>query len=525
MRRFVLALCGLACTQFLAAQSRTDRSFHPDDLDHMDRSWAVIRLPSIMRLGVDLGTTRTIVAVADRGNYPIVIFENAEGDFQEWYPSLVAICGGERRYGFDAVALTEDPDWTIHRSFKRLLASASPNGSIFGVPIFTLVGEFLTSLRNALETRSNVRMEAPLEVAIGVPANSNSNQRFITMEGFRLAGFRVAGVYDEPSAAGIEYAHRYRGKDLTRKRENLLVYDLGGGTFDCSVIRLTGDDHSVITSSGIGKLGGDDFDAVLLEMAEAASLPDQDRLLEICRLAKERLNPNSRRILLDLGEYEAAIPVDDFYARCAAPIDRTIDVVDSVITKVGGVETLSCIYIVGGGSEFPPVARVLRTRFGRRVRKSSYAHAATAIGLAITADMRSEMRIERTFTRNFGVWREAESGTTAFFDTLFPKGCRMPAHSVRRYHPTHNIGHFRYLECDEIDESDRPAGDIAPWDDILFPFEPQLCESAATTTIRISNPAASPLVEEVYACDENGIVNVTIRNLTADYDCVYALRR
>ena len=246
------------------------------------------------------------------------------------------------------------------------------------------------------------------------------------MEGFRLAGFRVAGVYDEPSAAGIEYAHRYRGKDLTRKRENLLVYDLGGGTFDCSVIRLTGDDHSVITSSGIGKLGGDDFDAVLLEMAEAASLPDQDRLLEICRLAKERLNPNSRRILLDLGEYEAAIPVDDFYARCAAPIDRTIDVVDSVITKVGGVETLSCIYIVGGGSEFPPVARVLRTRFGRRVRKSSYAHAATAIGLAITADMRSEMRIERTFTRNFGVWREAESGASAFFDTLFPRVVACP---------------------------------------------------------------------------------------------------
>ena len=153
-------------------KSTTSSGESLDDPDHMDRSWAVIRLPSIMRLGVDLGTTRTIVAVADRGNYPIVIFENAEGDFQEWYPSLVAICGGERRYGFDAVALTEDPDWTIHRSFKRLLASASPNGSIFGVPIFTLVGEFLTSLRNALETRSNVRMEAPLEVAIGVPANS-----------------------------------------------------------------------------------------------------------------------------------------------------------------------------------------------------------------------------------------------------------------------------------------------------------------------------------------------------------------
>jgi molecular chaperone DnaK (HSP70) len=478
-----------------------------------------------MRLGIDLGTTRTIVAVADRGNYPIVTFENAEGDFQEWYPCLVAIRGEERRYGFDAVEVSEDPDWTIHRSFKRLLDSASPNGSILGVAVFTLLDEFLASLRIALETRSNIQIQAPLEVAIGVPANSNSNQRFLTIEGFRLAGFNVVGVFDEPSAAGIEYAHRYRNRDLTRKRENLLVYDLGGGTFDCSVIRLTGNDHSVITSCGISKLGGDDFDAVLLEMAEARSLPDQDRLLEICRLAKEKLNPNSRRIPLAFGEHEASIAVDDFYARCAESIDRTLEVVDSVITNIGGVETLSCIYIVGGGSEFPPVARALRTRFGRRVRKSSYAHAATAIGLAIAADLRSEIRIERIFSRNFGVWRETESGAAAFFDMLFPKGCRMPAHSVRRYRPAHNIGHFRYLECDEIDDLARPAGDIAPWDDIVFPFESHLLDSATTIPIRKSNPAASPLVEEVYRCDENGIVQVIIRNLTAGYDCAYSLRR
>jgi molecular chaperone DnaK (HSP70) len=478
-----------------------------------------------MRLGIDLGTTRTIAAVADRGNYPVVTFENDEGDFQEWYPSLVAIRGNVRRYGFDAAALSQDPDWTIHRSFKRLLDSASPSGLIFEVPVLTLLGEFLAGLRTALETRSNIQIEAPLEAAIGVPANSNSNQRFLTIEGFRLAGFNVVGVFDEPSAAGIEYSHRYRNKDLTRTRENLLVYDLGGGTFDCSVIRLAGDDHSVITSCGISRLGGDDFDAVLLEMAAARSLPDQDRLLEMCRLAKEKLNPNSKRVALTLGEHETSISVDDFYSRCAPSIDRTLAVVDSVIASIGGVDTLSCVYIVGGASEFPPVARALRTRFGRRVRKSSYAHAATAIGLAIAADVKSEIRVERTFTRNFGVWREAESGTAAFFDMLFPKGCRMPARSVRRYHPAHNIGHFRYLECDHIDHSARPAGDIAPWDDIVFPFEPHLLERAAVTPIRKLNAATSPLVEEAYECDENGIVKVTIRNLTAGYDCAYALRR
>src|SRR5437868_851683 len=254
-----------------------------------------------MRLGIDFGTTRTIVAVADRGNYPVVTFENAEGDFQEWYPCLVAIRGTERRYGFDAVALTQSPGWTIHRSFKRLLDSVSPNGSILGVPVFTLLGEFLASLRKALETRSNIRPEPPLEVCIGVPANANSNQRFLTIEGFRLAGFSIVGVLDEPSAAAIEYAHRYQDKDLTRKREHLLVYDLGGGTFDCAAIRLTGDDHSVITSCGISKLGGDDFDALLLDLAEAQFLPQQEKLLELCREAKEKLNPNSRRILLTLG--------------------------------------------------------------------------------------------------------------------------------------------------------------------------------------------------------------------------------
>jgi molecular chaperone DnaK (HSP70) len=478
-----------------------------------------------MRLGIDFGTTRTIVAVADRGNYPIVTFENNADDFQEWYPSLIAIRADERCYGFEAAAHLDNPDWTVHRSFKRLLATASPSGSIFDVPVVELLTEFLISLKGALQNRSNLQMEASLEAAIGVPANSNSNQRFLTIEGFRRAGFKIAGVYDEPSAAGIEYANRYRSKDKTKKRENLLVYDLGGGTFDCSVIRLSDDGHGVVRSSGINRLGGDDFDAVLLEMAGPVAGTDEDRLLEICRTAKEKLNPNSRKILLDFPDGEISIATDEFYQRCGGLIERTLSVTESLIVKTGGEETLSCVYIVGGGSEFPAVARALRERFGRRVRKSSYAHAAIAIGLAIAVDTRPDMHIEQTFSRNFGVWREADAGAVASFDTLFPKGAPMPAQSVRRYQPAHNIGHFRYLECDEIDDSLRPAGDIALWDDIFFAFDPELRKNPSASEVHSLQQSPYADVEERYDCDENGIIRVTIRDLGDGYDCVYSLRR
>jgi len=478
-----------------------------------------------MRLGIDFGTTRTLVAVVDRGNYPIATFENDEGDFQEWFPSLIAIRGDERCYGLDAVSKTTEADWTIHRSFKRSLGAIAPNGTLFGIPAAIIVGEFLTSLREALENRSNLDIAGPLEAVIGVPANSNSNQRFLTMEGFRLAGFQVVGVYEEPVAAGTEYAHRYRKTEVSRAREHLLVYDLGGGTFDCSVIRMSGHDHSVMTSSGIGQLGGDDFDHILLGMAGGPALEDSDRLLETCRIAKERLNPNTRKILLSLGDHEVTIPASDFYDACTDLIDKTIEVVEAVIEQVGGESTLSGIYVVGGGSEFPLVARALRARFGRRVKKAAYAHAATAVGLAIAADAQSEIQVERTFTRNFGVWREVASGTVASFDTIFPKGSPIPSRAVRRYRPVHNVGHFRFLECDSIDEAQRPLGDIAPWDNVFFPYESQLTDTAAEIPILPSTPAHTAEVEEVYTCDENGIVRATIRNLTAGYDRVYMLHR
>jgi molecular chaperone DnaK (HSP70) len=169
-----------------------------------------------MLLGIDYGTTRTVVAAVDRGNYPVVSFQTAEGDAQDWYPSLIAVRGDAHLCGLDAARHQDDPDWAVFRSFKRQLAALGPTAQLpLGTGTVTaleLLTAFLAQLQRDLVARSNLRLTPPepLEAMIAVPANAHSNQRFLTLEAFRRAGFHVRGLLNEPSAAGIEYAHHAR---------------------------------------------------------------------------------------------------------------------------------------------------------------------------------------------------------------------------------------------------------------------------------------------------------------------------
>jgi molecular chaperone DnaK (HSP70) len=228
-----------------------------------------------MRLGIDYGTTRTVVSAVDRGNYPVVSFQTADGDTQDWYPSLIAVRGDACLYGLDAVHRQDDPDWVLFRSFKRQLATLGPAAQLplgtGAVTALELLTAFLAQLRRDLVTRSNLRLtpQETLEAVIAVPANANSNQRFLTLEAFRRAGFQVCGLLNEPSAAGIEYAHHTRSAGPSARRELVVVYDFGGGTFDASVISMAARRHEVVRSAGIAQLGGDDVDDLLLNLALA----------------------------------------------------------------------------------------------------------------------------------------------------------------------------------------------------------------------------------------------------------------
>jgi len=505
-----------------------------------------------MRLGIDFGTTRVVVAAVDRGNYPVVSFDCPDGTVRDWYPPLIAVEEGVRSYGWDAWAAQGRPGVTLIRSIKRVLPDAGPESLIAlgseGVPLLTLLVEMAQSLRSQLHTRSNLDLAPgePLEVLLGVPANANSNQRFLTAEAFRAAGFDVLGLLNEPSAASIEFSHR-QSDSGAKSSDLILVYDLGGGTFDVSLMERSEREHVVVATESIATLGGDDFDELLAELALELAGHASERLeltaveefllLEECRQKKEALHPNTRRLVIDLdiareGWGQIAVPVADFYERCQALVDETLHAAEDLLTRTHEASPVS-LYVTGGGSELPLVSRLLRERFGKRVKRSAYTRAATAIGLAIQADAQSGYRLRERFTRWFGVWREADAGRHIQFDALFERGAALPGpgepplEQTRRYAPVHNIGHFRYLECSRRNQAGEPVGDLTAWDDIRFPFDPQLATLARFDNVPVSHSALAEgqIIEEKYQVDASGSVHVTISNLTGKYSRTYRLGR
>lgn len=514
-----------------------------------------------MKLGIDFGTTRIVVAAADRGNYPVVSFECPDGAVRDWFPPLVAARGSELRYGWEAWAAQGESGWTAVRSLKRCLGMAGLETRIDigerAWPLYQVLAGLTESLRRDLLENSNLRAGKgePLDVMLGVPANSNGNQRFLTAEAFRLGGFSVLGVLNEPSAASIEFGHRERASQR-KEKGNLLVYDFGGGTFDASLVEIDERTHSVLASEGIETLGGDDFDEVLAELAldasgftpgdgQALTQSEVFRLHEECRQRKEAIHPNTRRITIDLdcvrpGLGEVNVTVADFYDACRPLVEETLSAVEDLLVSHGFSEgkgadgrPIEAIYVTGGGSELPLVARELRERYERRVKRSAHARCATAIGLAIQADAQAGYLLRDRFTRYFGVWREAEGGARIRFDPLFEKGQALPGPGeaalriARRYRPVHNIGHFRYLECGKIAEDGRPAGDITLWDEIRFPFDPSLERRRELEAVPVRHSAAAETqsVEENYACDAGGTVTVAISNLTSGHSRAYRLAR
>jgi molecular chaperone DnaK (HSP70) len=517
-------------------------------------------------IGLDFGTTHTVVAWGDRGNYPVVSFLDEDGDAHDHFPTVVADDGGTLVYGFAALEAARR-GMPSTRSFKRLLAQprVTPDTTMqIGdrvVPLLEVLTGLFESLREALAKASSLEGElddtGDLRTVLGVPAQAHSAQRFLTLEACRRAGFDVVGMVNEPSAASFEFAHR-QARSITSKRNLVIVYDLGGGTFDASLVQLDGTSHEVLDSFGVNRLGGDDFDEVLASVAlratgrERTDVADAQwtALVEECRTAKEGVSPQTRRVTVEVlgadgaGSDLVTVDVDDFYAAATPLVEASTDAMEPLVQSLapgtddgGELEGVAGIYIVGGASALPLVPRLLRARFGRRVHRSPMPSSSTAIGLAIAADREAGFSLRDRLSRGFGVFREREGGAAVSFDPVLDRSLvtagvvgadagAEPVVVTRRYRAAHNIGWFRFVEYSAVDDQGEPRGDLAPVAEIAFPFDAQLQAEAAPGDsgpggglrgIPIVRREGGPIVEERYTVDPAGIIAVSLTDLTTGY--------
>lgn len=443
------------------------------------------------------------------------------------------------------------------RSLKRVVSGLAPDDPVPGlaadrVSALGLLTRYLQFLRTMIVEKSNLDLDPErLEAMVAVPANASTRQRYLTVEAFSRAGFHVLGLINEPTAAAIEFAHRNLGAIGRRSpKRYVVVYDLGGGTFDTSAVSLAGRRYDLLTSEGIAQLGGDDFDQAILDLAleqlgmRSAELTEGLRasLLERCREAKEGIGASSRKLLVDfgrqLGDRETVtLELPALYERVQPLVDRTLELMHRVFVKLEahGIDPanpreLGAVYLVGGATAFPPVLRSLRSLYKRKIQLAPQPHAATAIGLAIAADPSSEIFVHEAVTRHFGVWREGESGREKIFDPVFGKDSSpevgSPLAVVRRYRPAHTVGHLRFVECTELSSDGQPSGDLTPWGELYFPYDPALldCPNLHEVPAARRMELQSEEIVEQYAYHPDGIVRVRIENATRGYARTYTFK-
>lgn len=484
-----------------------------------------------MRFGIDFGTTRTVIAAVDRGNYPVVSVADTFGDSRDYIPTILGRSGDRLVAGWDAVPLDAKA-----RSFKRLLSAPGTNDDTpvrigddeypLGYVLDVFAGEVVRQLREQFETDE-------IEVVLGVPANSHSAQRLMTLAAFTKAGATVVGMVNEPSAAAFEYTHRH-AKTLNTKRRAIIVYDLGGGTFDCTLMRIEDHEHHVEKTLGIPRLGGDDFDEVLANLALSKLGRSEDvfgararqRILDEARTAKESLKPQSKRMVLEIGDDDCVMPVEDYYEAATALVDQTFS---ALLPLIGDSESLTDtdiagIYLVGGASALPLIPRLLRERYGHRVHRSPLPTASTAIGLAIAADPESDFLLRDKVSRGIGVFRERDHGADVTFDTVLEAGLEEQHSAERRYWAAHNVGWFRYVEF-----SAGSPEDLSVLAEVLVPFDPALRhlsqeELAKVPVQRWPDGYPWPEVVETISMDSNGIASIRIQLPAENFEVAVEVR-
>ncbi len=348
-------------------------------------------------IGIDLGTTYSEVALLEAGRPKVL----ADAEGRRLLPSVVGL-DGQGRLLVGEAALNQYllfPERTV-RSVKRKMGTAEilKLGEQSYSP-----QEISAMILRVLRQRAEAYLGRPVTRAvITVPAFFSEAQRQATREAGEIAGLEVVRLLNEPTAASLVYE-----SDLERSR-TVLVYDLGGGTFDVSLVRIQQGVVEVIASHGDNHLGGDDFDRVLVELfaehieersgrdvrGDAAVVA---RLLRAAVAAKHALSQRPfvqirEEFLFGSGDapfhFTLEVSRQEYEALIAPYIDRTFDAVHTALRDAGlGIADIDDVLLVGGSTRTPLVVERLEALFARPPKAAVDPDLCVAMGAAIQAGM------------------------------------------------------------------------------------------------------------------------------------------